>query len=257
MIFSRDPNKVKRTATSLSWHPLDYHKLAVAYSCLEFQRAPKNMSFDSYIWNIGMLYTVSLMILFMYLVNIYFFLHLQKFVINQRWLWNLYLRLFVWSTTTKILTSLLGEATMDRSVGFLLWILIAYEWLYRQIYLFPSIRHTCAQRWVHKCSNVREFALFPGYWDTRCGSQPVQMSATEHSHKDPVYKVIWLQTKIGNETFSASTDGQVCVQWQNIQISHQFSQNGSIYQQTFQISQIKYYIQRGIYLTPGTVLGHS
>lgn len=73
VIFSRDPNKVKRTATSLSWHPLDYHKLAVAYSCLEFQRAPKNMSFDSYIWNIGMLYTVSLMMLFMYLVNIYFF----------------------------------------------------------------------------------------------------------------------------------------------------------------------------------------
>lgn len=68
---------------------------------------------------------------------------------------------------------------------------------------------------VHKCSQVREFALFPGYWDTRSGSQPVQMSATEHSHKDPVYKVIWLQTKIGTETFSASTDGQVSVQWQN------------------------------------------
>ncbi len=30
------------------------------------------MSFDSYIWNIGMLYTASLMILFVYLVNIYF-----------------------------------------------------------------------------------------------------------------------------------------------------------------------------------------
>ncbi|KAI2658311.1 Dynein axonemal intermediate chain 2 [Labeo rohita] len=48
-----------------------------------------------------------------------------------------------------------------------------------------------------------------GYWDTRSGSQPVQMSATEHCHKDPVYKVIWLQTKIGTEAFSASTDGQV------------------------------------------------
>ncbi|XP_067286568.1 dynein, axonemal, intermediate chain 2a isoform X2 [Pseudorasbora parva] len=96
----RDPNKEKRAATSLSWHPLDDHKLAVAYSYLEFQRAPKNMSFDSYIWNTG-------------------------------------------------------------------------------------------------------------YWDTRSGSKPVQMSAAKHSHRDPVYKVIWLQSKICTEAFSASTDGQV------------------------------------------------
>lgn len=49
----RDPNEVKRTATSLSWHPDGSRKLAIAYSCLEFQQAAKNMSFDSYIWDIG------------------------------------------------------------------------------------------------------------------------------------------------------------------------------------------------------------
>lgn len=47
------------------------------------------------------------------------------------------------------------------------------------------------------------------YWDTRRGSQPVEMSSVEHSHRDPAYKVIWLQSKTGTDAFSASTDGQV------------------------------------------------
>ncbi|XP_064614684.1 dynein intermediate chain 3, ciliary-like [Liolophura sinensis] len=47
------------------------------------------------------------------------------------------------------------------------------------------------------------------YWDTRKGSQPVEVSPIEHSHRDPAYKVIWIQSKTGTECFSASTDGQV------------------------------------------------
>uniref|UniRef100_A0A674PMN7 Dynein, axonemal, intermediate chain 2b n=2 Tax=Takifugu rubripes TaxID=31033 RepID=A0A674PMN7_TAKRU len=47
------------------------------------------------------------------------------------------------------------------------------------------------------------------YWDTRRGSQPVETSALEQSHRDPVYKIIWLQSKTGTDAFSASTDGQV------------------------------------------------
>lgn len=35
------------------------------------------------------------------------------------------------------------------------------------------------------------------------------MSTLEHSHRDPVYKVIWLQSKTGTDTFSASKDGHV------------------------------------------------
>lgn len=31
----------------------------------------------------------------------------------------------------------------------------------------------------------------------------------EQSHRDPAYKVVWLQSKTGTEAFSASTDGQV------------------------------------------------
>lgn len=47
------------------------------------------------------------------------------------------------------------------------------------------------------------------YWDTRRGSQPVELSSVEQSHRDPVYKIIWLQSKTGTDAFSASTDGQV------------------------------------------------
>ncbi|XP_021096643.1 dynein intermediate chain 2, axonemal isoform X3 [Heterocephalus glaber] len=48
----RDPQEIKRTATHLSWHPDGNRKLAVAYSCLDFQRAPAGMSHESYIWDL-------------------------------------------------------------------------------------------------------------------------------------------------------------------------------------------------------------
>lgn len=134
----RDPNKKKRAATSLSWHPLDNHKLAVAYSCLEFQREPKNMSFDSYIWN-----------------------------------------------TEK---SNKPEMTLKPVSP-----LVCLEYNPKDIHILVGGGYN---------GQI-------GYWDTRSGSRPVQMSAIEHSHRDPVYKVIWLQSKICTETFSASTDGQV------------------------------------------------
>ncbi|KAI8915968.1 WD40-repeat-containing domain protein [Gorgonomyces haynaldii] len=48
----RDPNPVKRAASYVSWYPDDGHKIAVAYSVLQFQAMPANMSYDSYIWDI-------------------------------------------------------------------------------------------------------------------------------------------------------------------------------------------------------------
>uniref|UniRef100_A0A3P9PQB1 Dynein axonemal intermediate chain 2 n=1 Tax=Poecilia reticulata TaxID=8081 RepID=A0A3P9PQB1_POERE len=48
----RDPNQVKRTITSLSWHPDGGRKLAAAYCSLDFQKSPPDMSFDSYIWDL-------------------------------------------------------------------------------------------------------------------------------------------------------------------------------------------------------------
>ncbi|NWI18554.1 DNAI2 protein, partial [Crypturellus soui] len=52
LLPKRDPNVTKRTATHLSWHPDGCKKLAVAYSSLEFQQNTKDMSFDSYIWDL-------------------------------------------------------------------------------------------------------------------------------------------------------------------------------------------------------------
>ncbi|XP_060700806.1 dynein axonemal intermediate chain 2 [Hemiscyllium ocellatum] len=48
-----------------------------------------------------------------------------------------------------------------------------------------------------------------GYWDTRKGSQAVEIPTIEVGHRDPVYKIIWLQSKTGTECFSAASDGQV------------------------------------------------
>ena len=47
------------------------------------------------------------------------------------------------------------------------------------------------------------------FWDTRKGSQPVESSIIEHSHRDPVYDIRWLAGKTATECVSTSTDGQV------------------------------------------------
>ena len=48
----RDPSSTKRAVSSISWYPNEGHKIAVAYSVVEFQRWPKDMPFESYIWNV-------------------------------------------------------------------------------------------------------------------------------------------------------------------------------------------------------------
>ncbi|XP_063682877.1 dynein intermediate chain 3, ciliary-like [Bolinopsis microptera] len=47
------------------------------------------------------------------------------------------------------------------------------------------------------------------FWDTRKGSQPIEVSAISNSHSDPLYKCIFLTSKTGTECFTTSTDGQV------------------------------------------------
>lgn len=47
------------------------------------------------------------------------------------------------------------------------------------------------------------------FWDVRKGSAPVDISILETSHRDPVYNVLWINSKSGTEFFSSSTDGQV------------------------------------------------
>ncbi|XP_053285703.1 dynein axonemal intermediate chain 2 [Pleuronectes platessa] len=134
----RDPNEVKRTITGLSWHPDSGRKLAAAYSCLEFQKTSKDMSLDSYIWDIE---------------------------------------------------------NPNRP----------------EMTLKPTSPLICLD-YNPKDSHTLVGGSFNGqiaYWDTRRGSQPVEFSSVEQSHRDPVYKVVWLQSKTGTDAFSASTDGQV------------------------------------------------
>ncbi|GBG59136.1 hypothetical protein CBR_g32153 [Chara braunii] len=50
----RDPDPVvKRSASYISWYPDGARKLAVAYSILQFQRMPEDMSVNSYIWDVN------------------------------------------------------------------------------------------------------------------------------------------------------------------------------------------------------------
>lgn len=49
----RDPNQLKRPATSVSWYPDGARKVAISYSVMQFQRQPIGMSLSSYIWDIS------------------------------------------------------------------------------------------------------------------------------------------------------------------------------------------------------------
>uniref|UniRef100_A0AAY4E2Y1 Dynein intermediate chain 2, axonemal n=1 Tax=Denticeps clupeoides TaxID=299321 RepID=A0AAY4E2Y1_9TELE len=134
----RDPGAVKRWVTALSWSPAGGCKLAAAYSCLDFQRAPPNMSYDSYIWDLE------------------------------------------------------NHSRPEMS-------------------LKPASPLVCLE-YNPKDSHILLGGGYNGqiaYWDTRKGSHPVETSPIEVSHREPVYKVIWLQSKTGTEAFSGSTDGQV------------------------------------------------
>eukprot|EP00854_Cymbomonas_tetramitiformis_P015659 gene15658-18568_t len=45
------------------------------------------------------------------------------------------------------------------------------------------------------------------FYDTRKSTRPIDSSSIEHSHRDPVYDVAWLQSKTAAECLSVSTDG--------------------------------------------------
>ncbi|NWV75031.1 DNAI2 protein, partial [Dasyornis broadbenti] len=56
----RDPNTTKRMATHLCWHPDANRAVAVAYCSLDFQDSRKDMSFESYIWDLESPYNPEL-----------------------------------------------------------------------------------------------------------------------------------------------------------------------------------------------------
>lgn len=49
----REPKGGGRSVSGLSWHPDDRHKLAAAYSCLDFQKASGPACPESYVWDVG------------------------------------------------------------------------------------------------------------------------------------------------------------------------------------------------------------
>ena len=73
--------------------------------------------------------------------------------------------------------------------------------------LDESLAYTTQTHFKQQTSECYDFS---GFWDTRKGSHSVELTPIEHSHLDPCYKLIWLQSKTGSECFSTSTDGQVC-----------------------------------------------
>ncbi|XP_076247328.1 dynein axonemal intermediate chain 2 isoform X1 [Calliopsis andreniformis] len=63
-----------------------------------------------------------------------------------------------------------------------------------------------------KDSNILVSGLTTGQvacWDVRKGSEPVETSSVELSHRDVCNKVLWINSKTGTEFFSASKDGQI------------------------------------------------
>lgn len=134
----RDPSEYKRTITHISWYPGGAHKLAAAYSFLEFQNSPENLPFESYIWEID--------------------------------------------NPNRPETVLKPNSPM---------LCLDYN---------PKDPHTLAGG----CYNG-QLVVF----DTRKGSQPLDTTPVETSHRDPIHKLIYPSSKTGTDIFSTSTDGQV------------------------------------------------
>ena len=47
------------------------------------------------------------------------------------------------------------------------------------------------------------------WFDPRKGSNPIEETSLENSHKDPVYKTTWISSKTFSEFLTVSTDGKV------------------------------------------------
>jgi len=75
--------------------------------------------------------------------------------------------------------------------------------------LTPASQMVCAV-YNPKDPNVLVSGLYNGqlcYWDSRKSTRAIDSSPIENSHRDPVYDIVWLQSKTGSECASCSTDG--------------------------------------------------
>ncbi|CAE1300154.1 DNAI2 [Acanthosepion pharaonis] len=55
-----------------------------------------------------------------------------------------------------------------------------------------------------------------GYWDTRKGTSPVEMSPVAQSHRDPVHKAIWVQSKTDptKKQDPTKVQGAICLEYE-------------------------------------------
>mmetsp|Transcript_31317 Transcript_31317/g.43427 ORF Transcript_31317/g.43427 Transcript_31317/m.43427 type:complete len:570 (+) Transcript_31317:288-1997(+) len=75
--------------------------------------------------------------------------------------------------------------------------------------LTPASQMVCAV-YNPKDPNILISGLYNGqlsFWDNRKSTRPIDTSPIECSHRDPVYDIVWLQSKTGTECASVSTDG--------------------------------------------------
>mmetsp|Transcript_3157 Transcript_3157/g.6112 ORF Transcript_3157/g.6112 Transcript_3157/m.6112 type:complete len:559 (-) Transcript_3157:222-1898(-) len=135
----RDPQDIKRTASSISWSFEKTKKVAVSYCNLEFQKSPEGMSAKSYIWDIS------------------------------------------------------NPNTPDMEI----------------IPPSPLVSIEYNPKDTHVILGGSYNGLL-SFWDSRKGSNAVDTSPIEKSHRDPIYSVAWLNSKTGTECSSVSTDGQLC-----------------------------------------------
>ena len=191
----RDPQEMKRTVTHISWYPDGAHRLAAAYSMLEFQKSPSGMPLESYIWEIGeqLKWKLSRQI----------FPHIQYTVSSvEPSVYSLIVLIPHIHRPTLHVPSPLPPYTSP----------LPLLHLHSPVHpppsenpnkpesiLKPSSPMLCLEYnpkdphlLVGGCYNG-QLALF----DTRKGSQPMEVTPVGISHKDPVHKLIFPSSKTG------------------------------------------------------------
>ena len=190
---------------SISWHPEGGKKVAIAYSILQFQQQPADMSLSSYVWDVtNPNYPDLELVPASGAACPLLLLHASALLRDWR--------------VTRLRSARVSRVQHQGSAPH------SRRLLQRPFAVsllpnapFSSDRHRLSSADAASRDTLRistPLALKNGktvcrYWDDRKGSAPVESSPIEKSHRDPVYDLCWLQSKTGTEFASVSTDGQI------------------------------------------------
>lgn len=172
----RDPNEIKRTATSINWHPdPSISKLAVSYSCLNFQ--------DSRYYNSSSTSSSSS----------------SNKLSNQSYIWDILnpntpdIEL---SSASPLCCIRYNSKNTDTLISGSYNGLISFYDLRRSGNPISSTTGTAAPN--SSSLNLLNKEILP-----------YSTSLIEKSHHDPIYEIFWINSKTGNQCCSVSTDGQM------------------------------------------------